>query len=150
MTPGSRSSKSKATIFTAIVEDYPYTENRVLEDETAASGMRFQYTIKAELRDRTIKLGAAIRKRTKSMRSFVLTRDTTLNYGHPCGTCRAGADPKSSVVDANCKAHGLANLYITDSSFMPTSGGTNPSLTIAANALRVADHIASTAADSSE
>jgi choline dehydrogenase-like flavoprotein len=66
----------------------------------------------------------------------------SLNYGHPCGTCRAGDDPATSVLDRNCKAHGIDNLYIVDSSFMPTSGGTNPSLTIAANALRVADNIA--------
>jgi choline dehydrogenase-like flavoprotein len=60
---------------------------------------------------------------------------------HVCGTCRAGDDPKTSVVDRYNKAHGLTNLYIVDASFFPSSGGTNPSLTIAANALRVADHL---------
>jgi choline dehydrogenase-like flavoprotein len=45
------------------------------------------------------------------------------------------------VLDRNNRAHGLVNLYVVDSSFFPSSGGTNPSLTIAANALRVADHL---------
>jgi choline dehydrogenase-like flavoprotein len=57
---------------------------------------------------------------------------------HACGTCRFGDDPRASVLDRNCRAHGLDNLFVVDSSFFPTSGGTNPSLTIAANALRVA------------
>ena len=52
-----------------------------------------------------------------------------------------GDDPRSSVLDRDCKVHGLDNLYVADSSFMPTSNGVNPSLTIAANALRVGDHI---------
>ena len=46
------------------------------------------------------------------------------------------------MLDANCKAHDLDNLYVADASFLPTSMGVNPSLTIAANALRVADMIA--------
>jgi choline dehydrogenase-like flavoprotein len=60
---------------------------------------------------------------------------------HACGTCRFGAGANESVLDLNNKAHGLANLYVVDSSFFPSSAGTNPSLTIAANALRVADHL---------
>jgi choline dehydrogenase-like flavoprotein len=60
---------------------------------------------------------------------------------HACGTCRFGTDPNSSVLDASNKAHGLANLYVVDASFFPSSGGTNPALTIAANALRVGDHL---------
>ncbi len=54
------------------------------------------------------------------------------------GTVRFGFDPAKSVLDRNCRAHGLSNLYVTDASICPSSGGTNPSLTIAANALRVA------------
>ena len=45
------------------------------------------------------------------------------------------------VIDRDCRAHGIANLFITDASFMPTSAATNPSLTIAANALRVSGKI---------
>jgi choline dehydrogenase-like flavoprotein len=68
-----------------------------------------------------------------------LQNDVQLNLGHPCGTCRAGDDPETSVVDADCRAHCIDNLYVVDASFMPSSGGANPGLTVIANALRVAD-----------
>ncbi|MGL4237049.1 FAD-dependent oxidoreductase [Tabrizicola sp.] len=61
---------------------------------------------------------------------------------HQCGTNRMGADPTTSVVDANLKAHDLDNLYIVDASVLPTSAAVNPSLTIAALALRAGEHIA--------
>ena len=50
-------------------------------------------------------------------------------------------DPSQGVVDRDCRAHGIENLFIADASFMPTSAATNPSLTVAANALRVAGKI---------
>jgi choline dehydrogenase-like flavoprotein len=61
--------------------------------------------------------------------------------GHQAGTCRFGDDPATSVLDINCKAHDLDNLYVVDTSFMPTIGAVNPSLTAIANALRVGDHL---------
>jgi choline dehydrogenase-like flavoprotein len=60
---------------------------------------------------------------------------------HQVGTCRFGHDPKTSVLDATCRAHDLDNLYVVDGSFFPSSGAVNPALTIAANALRVGDHL---------
>jgi choline dehydrogenase-like flavoprotein len=60
---------------------------------------------------------------------------------HQAGTARFGTDPASSVLDIHCKAHELDNLYVTDASFFPSIGAVNPTLTIIANALRVADHI---------
>ena len=60
---------------------------------------------------------------------------------HVCGTCRSGNNPKTSVVNKNCRSHEIKNLYITDSSIFPTSGSTNPALTIAANALRISDKL---------
>ena len=60
---------------------------------------------------------------------------------HQAGTLRFGTDPATSVLDVNCKAHELDNLYVTDASFFPSIGAVNPTLTIIANALRVADHI---------
>jgi choline dehydrogenase-like flavoprotein len=53
------------------------------------------------------------------------------------GTCRFGRDPATSVLDVDCRAHTVPNLYVSDSSFMPTSGGVPFTLTIMANALRV-------------
>ena len=60
---------------------------------------------------------------------------------HQCGTLRFGTDPQTSVLDTNCKAHELENLYVVDGSFFPSSGAVNPSLTIMANALRVGEHL---------
>jgi choline dehydrogenase-like flavoprotein len=60
---------------------------------------------------------------------------------HQNGTIRFGHDPRTSALDANCKAHELDNLYVVDGSFFPSSGAVNPALTIMANALRVADHL---------
>jgi choline dehydrogenase-like flavoprotein len=64
-------------------------------------------------------------------------------YGtaHMCGTTRFGDDPKTSVLDRNCKAHQLDNLYITDASFFPSAAAVNPTLTIVANAWRVGRHL---------
>ena len=60
---------------------------------------------------------------------------------HQAGTARFGTDPASSVLDVNCKAHELDNLYVVDSSFFPSIGAVNPTLTIIANALRVGQHL---------
>ncbi|MBT2459067.1 GMC oxidoreductase [Streptomyces sp. ISL-86] len=61
---------------------------------------------------------------------------------HQAGTVRFGHDPQSSALDVNCKAHDLDNLYLVDTSFFPSIGAVNPSLTAIANALRVGDHLA--------
>jgi choline dehydrogenase-like flavoprotein len=60
---------------------------------------------------------------------------------HQAGTVRFGRDPARSALDVNCKAHDLDNLYVVDTSFFPSIGAVNPSLTAIANALRVGDHI---------
>jgi choline dehydrogenase-like flavoprotein len=57
------------------------------------------------------------------------------------GTCRFGTGAKSSVLDKNCKAHELDNLYVVDTSFLVSIGAVNPSLTAIANAMRVGDHL---------
>ena len=60
---------------------------------------------------------------------------------HQSGTVRFGTDPATSVLDADCKAHELDNLYVVDTSFFPSIGAVNPALTAMANALRVGDHL---------
>jgi choline dehydrogenase-like flavoprotein len=60
---------------------------------------------------------------------------------HQAGTCRFGRDKHDSVLDPNCKAHELDNLYVVDTSFFPSIGAVNPGLTAMANALRVGDHL---------
>jgi len=59
---------------------------------------------------------------------------------HQVGTLRFGTDPKTSVLDTNCKLHDVDNVYVVDGSFFPSSGAVNPSLTIIANALRIGDY----------
>jgi choline dehydrogenase-like flavoprotein len=60
---------------------------------------------------------------------------------HQCGTIRFGTDPTKSVLDPFCRSHDVPNLFVVDSSFFPSSAAVNPALTIAAQALRAADHI---------
>ncbi len=62
---------------------------------------------------------------------------------HQCGTLRFGTNPAASLLDINCKMHDLENVFVVDASFFPSSGAYNPSLTIAANAFRVAEYILS-------
>jgi choline dehydrogenase-like flavoprotein len=78
----------------------------------------------------------------------LLTRDLYMQSdilvagcAHQAGTCRFGEDPATSVLDRNCKAHALDNLYVVDTSFFVSIGAVNPSLTAIANALRVGDHL---------
>ena len=72
---------------------------------------------------------------------FVGQRIPLAGVAHQNGTLRFGTDPKSSVLDRDCKAHDLDNLYAVDGSFFPSSGAVNPALTIMANALRVGDRL---------
>ena len=60
---------------------------------------------------------------------------------HQAGTCRFGPDPATSVLNTDCHAHELDNLYVVDTSFFPSIGAVNPALTAMANALRVGDHL---------
>ncbi len=76
-------------------------------------------------------------------RSLYLGQDIGLpGTAHQAGTARFGSDPATSVLDLDCRAHEVDNLYVTDASFFPSIGAVNPTLTIIANALRVADIIA--------
>ena len=72
---------------------------------------------------------------------YMKTSIDIAGVAHQAGTCRFGKDPKTSVLDINCKAHELDNLYVVDTSFFPSIGAVNPSLTAMANALRVGDHL---------
>jgi choline dehydrogenase-like flavoprotein len=72
---------------------------------------------------------------------FIGQRIPLAGVAHQNGTVRFGHDPATSALDANCKAHEVDNLYVVDGSFFPSSGAVNPALTIAANALRVGDHL---------
>jgi choline dehydrogenase-like flavoprotein len=72
---------------------------------------------------------------------YMKTEIPIAGCAHQAGTCRFGADPKTSVLDVNCKAHELDNLYVVDTSFFVSIGAVNPSLTAIANSIRVSDHL---------
>ena len=132
----------RSSLFASIVEDFPYRGNKVYINSKGETAI--QYFRSKDLQDRTRLISSELRKYNSKSGFFVkIPQRKNLNYGHPCGTLRFGLNPATSVLDKNNKLHDLANIYVTDASFFPTSGGVNPSLTIAANALRVAQHISS-------
>lgn len=137
----------KATIFASIMEDRPYPENRVIPDPDDPTRIHFEYTARPELRRRIKLMRLLYRRAFLRHKLIILNPEINLNFGHSCGTCRFGLDATTAVLDENNRCHDLSNLYVVDASFFPTSGGANPSLTIAANALRVADHIISRLAE---
>ena len=73
--------------------------------------------------------------------AYLKTEIPVAGVAHQAGTCRFGTDPATSVLDTNCKAHELDNLYVVDTSFFPSIGAVNPALTAMANAIRVGDHL---------
>ena len=75
------------------------------------------------------------------MTAYLAKKIPLAGVAHQVGTCRFGENPKTSVLDINCKAHDLKNLYVVDGSFFPSAGAVNPALTIIANSLRVANHL---------
>lgn len=133
-------------VLATIMEDLPYADNRLtLSDHPDALGRRqliLSYRIPPADRDRIQVLRQTMSEMLKPY-SFMLIKQAENNERivHACGTCRFGDNPQDSVLDVNNRAHGLSNLYVVDASFFPSSGGSNPALTIAANALRVADHL---------
>ena len=132
-----------SAIFHTIVEDFPDAGNRVVPAPGSDDAISWEYSYPDELgarsdmlvRSFTAALGATCDVKAMSPRG-------ELNATHACGTCRFGDDPRTSVLDRDNRVHELENLYVVDASFFPSSGGMNPSLTIAANALRVSSAVA--------
>ena len=130
-----------------IAEDQPQYENRVFLDGSTSDrhGLpRLQVTHRYSERDRAA--GRALVDRAswvlRRAGAWGLYRHRIDTFSHAVGTVRMGIDPRTSAVDADCRFRGLDNLYIVDSSVMATSAAVNPSLTIAANALRAAHRLA--------
>jgi choline dehydrogenase-like flavoprotein len=133
---------SGGPIMASIMEDLPYRDNRV-EVDPATGKLNLYYTIHTQDQDRIAQMRSRLRRLFKPFRPMLLPQaENNERLAHVCGTCRFGTDPATSVLDPNNRAHGVDNLYIIDASFFPSSGGINPALTVAANALRVASFIA--------
>ncbi|MEO7767088.1 MAG: GMC family oxidoreductase, partial [Ferruginibacter sp.] len=132
--------------FWLTAEDLPSPDNRIIVQEDGSIKVfytRTNYTayekLKEKLKQVFVKLGA-LDDKYKDIQWAGYDLDIS-GMSHQNGTCRFGTDPSTSVLDLYCKAHDVQNLYVVDASFFPSCGAVNPSLTIAANALRVGDHI---------
>jgi choline dehydrogenase-like flavoprotein len=125
--------------FYAMSEDVPHPESRVrLDGERIVlqwqrtnwnAHLKLVAKLKSVLQEAgfPIVVSRAFDKRTPS---------------HQCGTIRMGMDPRTAPLDVYCRSYDHENLFVVDASFLPTSAAVNPALTIASQALRVADHIA--------
>jgi choline dehydrogenase-like flavoprotein len=139
---------SRQPILGSIMEDLPDAENRVAPDGAISGSGQYRLSLHYRLgsgdlirRERFRNTLAPVLGPFKPVRARGTSDRAAL--GHACGTCRFGSDPATSVLDPWNRAHGVSNLFVVDASFFPTSGGVNPALTIAANALRVSTHIES-------
>ncbi|MGA8193012.1 MAG: GMC family oxidoreductase [Acetobacteraceae bacterium] len=136
-----------AVDFWLSTEDLPDPNNRVTVDSTG--NITLDYTPNNQVAKQ--KLYGKLKSMLQHMgmhpehlipRNIYMKTDIPVaGCAHQAGTCRFGTDPKSSVLDTNCKAHELDNLYVVDTSFFVSIGAVNPSLTAIANAIRVGDHL---------
>ncbi len=129
-----------------MAEDLPQRDNHVDVDTSRHDALGMPMTrVFHSYMDRDLSARRALyREATRILRragALLRVRFPIHTYSHALGTCRFGDDPASSVLDPWCGFHGISNLAVVDASFMPTSGGVNPSLTIAANAFRVGAHL---------
>lgn len=126
----------------AMSEDLPRSENRVTVD--SAGKIRLSYRPN-NLTAHTQLVNEARRMLRRLGYWVVMTYShKSRNTTHQCGTMVFGTDPRLSVLDPFCRTHDIENLFVVDASFFPSSAAVNPGLTIAAQALRVADHITQT------
>jgi len=138
--------KEKSIDFWLTAEDLPSHDNRVTlrnDGTIKVDYTRTNYTaflkLKGKLKEIFVKLGE-VDPDYKDVKWGGYDLDVS-GMSHQNGTLRFGNDPKRSVLDLNCKTHDLENVYVVDASFFPSCGAFNPALTIAANALRVGDHL---------
>jgi choline dehydrogenase-like flavoprotein len=152
---GPRQDEGRAITFRLTTEDLPRPSNRVTVDGQGRVGVahvptgdgaaRLLYrSLRAMLGGtKTIALDILERPAKPDARLARYTDYTDCpDLADYAGTCRFGTDPATSVLDENCKAHELDNLYVVDTSFFPSIGAVRPALTVMANAIRVGDHLA--------
>jgi choline dehydrogenase-like flavoprotein len=136
-----------AVDFWLTTEDLPMPGNRVTLDGDGHVHLAYTPTNNAEA-DRLYEELKKILNHTGMAEHHVLGKNFYMDMSipvagvaHQVGTCRFGTDPATSVLDVNCKAHELDNLYVADTSFFPSIGAVNPALTAMANAIRVGEHL---------
>jgi choline dehydrogenase-like flavoprotein len=137
-----------AVDFWLSTEDLPDPNNRVTVGKTGK--ITLSYTPNNQIAHRTLydKLKSILPQlgmhpdHLIPRHAYLKTDIPIAGVAHQAGTCRFGRDPRRSVLDINCKAHELDNLYVVDTSFFVSIGAVNPSLTAMANAIRVGEHLA--------
>ena len=135
----SRNLPNRSVDWWVMSEDLPDPDNRVSLTTDGAIRLRWRpNNIESHRR--------LVARATEIMREAGYDTILTQSIGiettsHQCGTLRMGDDPATSVLDPYCRSHDVANLYVVDTSFFPSSAAINPALTLAAQALRVAEHL---------
>lgn len=133
------------TALASVAEDPPDDDNAVEPHPDGPHRAQLRYVPGPAARERIARfrreMAAVLRGRRWRL---VRQAENNQRIAHACGTCRSGRDPRTSVVDRDLRLHDLDNVWVVDSSSFPTSGGTNPSLTIAAQAWRVACRVEET------
>src|SRR5258705_3402795 len=130
---------SRGVDWLVMSEDLPAADNRVTLERDGRIGLEYRPN-NVKPHEMLVKLTERILHRLgfwKVMKHSHGNRNTT----HQCGTLCFGTDPRASVLDPFCRAHDVENLFVVDASFFPSSAAVNPGLTIAAQAIRVADHM---------
>ena len=137
-----------AVDFWLTTEDLPMPDNRVTLDGDGNVHLTCAQANDSEAADlysefRKVLNHVGLAKHHVLHKNFYMSMNVPIAaVAHQAGTCRFGADPATSVLDTNCKAHELDNLYVSDTSFFPSIGAVNPALTAIANGIRVGEHIA--------
>jgi choline dehydrogenase-like flavoprotein len=136
-----------AVDFWLTTEDLPLPENRVTLDDAGDVHLAYRSSNDDEA-DRLYEELKHLLNHVGLAQHHVLDKNFYMDMNipvagcaHQAGTCRFGSDPATSVLDENCKAHELDNLYVADTSFFPSIGAVNPALTAMANAIRVGEHL---------
>jgi choline dehydrogenase-like flavoprotein len=128
----------QARIFVGLLEDLPDPDNRVTDRD---GRIAIAYRTAPEALERRRLFRRLITRAFRGQRILFLSDRAEPNLGHPCGTLRMARTPATGVTDGFGRVHSAGNLWVADASVFPTSMGVNPSLTIAALALRQADRI---------
>jgi choline dehydrogenase-like flavoprotein len=136
-----------AVDFWLSTEDLPHPDNRAIVDrdgKLTVSYTETNATARKQLYDKLRSMLGHLGMHSEHLftkHAYMKNDIPVAGCAHQAGTCRFGTDPTTSVLDTNCKAHELDNLYVADTSFFPSIGAVNPALTAMANALRVGDHL---------
>jgi choline dehydrogenase-like flavoprotein len=136
-----------AVDFWLSTEDLPRPDNRVTVDGDAKLTLSYTETnaeAKKQLYGKLRSLLGHLGMHSDhlfSKHAYMKNEIPVAGCAHQAGTCRFGTDPATSVLNTDCRAHELDNLYVVDTSFFPSIGAVNPALTAIANAFRVGDHL---------